>query len=158
MILAMKYYSFFILLAVLACNQQNNQDNQEEPSMKVVNDTINLERTSVNSAPVASYSEKVKDPLNDWKFAVDVYETKATFDFLVKMKYKELEAEDSITIPNFGIEPKVEIRKGDKEQSCIIGFLDKNKEFKSYKLVQITNKQLKISTLRHYARTRYKVK
>jgi len=158
MILAMKYYSFFILLAMFACNQQNNQDNKVEQSIKVVNDTINTERTTVNPEPVASYSEKVKDPLNNWVFAVDVYETKATFNFLVKMKYKELEAEDTLTIPNFGIAPKVEIRKGDKDQSCIIGFMDKNNQFKSYKLVQISNKQLKISTLRHYARTRYKVK
>lgn len=155
---AMKYYSCFILLAMFACNQQNNQENKESPSIKVVNDTVNTERTAVKSAAVASYSEKVKDPLNDWAFAVDVYETKATFNYLVKMKYKELEAEDTLTVPNFGIQPKVEVRKGEKEQSCIIGFLDKNDEFKPYKLVQINNQQLKISTLKHYARTRYKVK
>jgi hypothetical protein len=66
--------------------------------------------------------------------------------------------EDTLKIPNFGIMPKVEIQKGEKEQSCIIGFLDKNGVFKEYKLVRIKNEQLKISTLKYYAKTKYKVK
>ena len=154
----MKYISFFFLLTLFACNQNDKNDNSGGQSSGIVNDTIPLERKVVENSPVASFSEKVKDPLNDWRFAVDVYETKSTFDFLVKIKYKELDAEDNIKIPNFGIMPKVELRKGKEEQSCIIGFLDKAGEFKEYKLVQVKNQQLKISTIKHYARTLYKVK
>jgi hypothetical protein len=154
----MKHWSLLILLAAFACKQQSETNGSGGLSEIVVNDTIPLERTKVESGPVAAFSEKVKDPLNDWRFAVELYETKATFEFLVKMKYKELEAEDTLKIPNFGIEPKVEIQNGPDSLSCILGFLDKKGEFKSYKLVQVKNRQLKISTLRHYARTRYKVK
>lgn len=152
----MKYYSLFLLLTLFACNQNTkNKDGQESG---IVNDTIPAERKVVENSPVASFSEKVKDPLNDWRFSVDVYETKSTFDFLVKIKYKELDAEDNVKIPNFGIMPKVEVRKGKEELSCIIGFLDKTGEFKEYKLVQVKNQELKISTIKHYARTLYKVK
>ncbi|NIJ53439.1 hypothetical protein [Dyadobacter arcticus] len=154
----MKHCSLLILLVVFACNQQKNSEQSGDQSMTVVNDTISPIRNKVASGPVASFSEKVKDPLNDWRFAVELYETKATFDFLVKIKYKELDAEDTLKIPNFGIQPKVEIQKGPGEQSCILGFLDKKGVFKEYKMVQVKNQQLKISTLRHYARTRYKVK
>ncbi|MCF0050116.1 hypothetical protein LXM25_08620 [Dyadobacter sp. LJ53] len=153
----MKYRSLFLLLTLFACNQ-NTKNERDADGNEIVNDTIALERKVVENSPVASFSEKVKDPLNDWRFSVDVYETKSTFDFLVKIKYKELDAEDNIKIPNFGIMPKVEVRKGKEEQSCIIGFLDKKGEFKEYKLVQVKNQELKISTIKHYARTLYKVK
>ena len=102
----MKYCYFFILLILVACNGKNESDKSTDQSVTVINDTIPLARTDVESGPVATFSEKVKDPLNDWKFAVEVYETKATFDFLIKMQYKELEVSDTLQVPNFGIMPK----------------------------------------------------
>ncbi|MGN7888945.1 hypothetical protein [Dyadobacter sp. 22481] len=157
----MKHYSFLLFLALLCCNKPKNNDessasNNGDPS-KAINDTIPLTREKVENSPVASYSEKVKDPLNDWRLAVDVYETKQTFKFLMKIEYMAQEAEDTLTIPNFGIMPKVEVRKGPEKESCIVGFLDKQGEFKEYKLIALKNKQLKISTLKYYGRARYRV-
>ncbi|WP_353717767.1 hypothetical protein [Dyadobacter sp. 676] len=157
----MKRYSFLLLLAVLCCNKPKKNDetaatNSDEP-IKAINDTIPLTREKVEKSPVASYSEKVEDELNDWRLAVDVYETKQTFKFLMKIEYMVQEAEDTLTIPNFGIMPKVEIRKGPQKESCIVGFLDKQGEFKEYKLIALKDKQLKISTLKYYGRARYKV-
>lgn len=157
----MKHYSFLLLLALLCCNKPKNNSettatNSDEPT-KAINDTIPLTREKVEKSPVASYSEKVKDDLNDWRFAVDVYETPQTFKFLMKIEYMVQEAEDTLTIPNFGIMPKVEVRKGPDENSCIVGFLDKQGEFKDYKLIALKEKQLKISTLKYYGRARYKV-
>lgn len=157
----MKHYSFLLLLALLCCKKPKNNDessatNGGDPT-KAINDTIPLTREKVENSPVASYSEKVKDPLNDWRFAVDIYETPQTFKFLMKIEYMVQEAEDTLTIPNFGIMPKVEIRKGPEENSCIVGFLDKQGEFKDYKLIALKEKQLKISTLKYYGRARYRV-
>jgi hypothetical protein len=156
----MKHYSFLLLLALLCCNKpeknSENTTNGDEPE-RAINDTIPLTREKVENSPVASYSEKVKDELNDWRLAVDIYETKETFKFLMKIEYMVQEAEDTLTIPNFGIMPKVEVRKGPEKESCIVGFLDKQGEFKEYKLIALKEKQLKISTLKYYARARYKV-
>lgn len=157
----MKHYSFLLLLALLCCKKPKNNDessatNGGDPT-KAINDTIPLTREKVENSPVASYSEKVKDPLNDWRFALDIYETPQTFKFLMKIEYMVQEAEDTLTIPNFGIMPKVEIRKGLEENSCIVGFLDKQGEFKDYKLIALKEKQLKISTLKYYGRARYRV-
>ena len=155
----MKYSTLFLFLVLMiACNRQEGSDQSKSDPDKAINDTIPLTRNQVQSGPVAAFSEKVEDPLNDWKFAVEVYETKSTFDFLIKMTYMAMDVQDTLKIPNFGITPKVEIQKGPKERSCIIGFLDKTGAFKEYKLVEIKNNQLKISTLKYYARTRYKVK
>ena len=158
---SMKHYSFLLLLALMCCNKPKNNNetaasNGGDPT-KAINDTIPLTRDKVENSPIASYSEKVKDPLNDWRLAVDIYETKETFKFLMKIEYMVQEAEDTLTIPNFGIMPKVEIRKGPEKESCIVGFLDKQGEFKEYKLIALKEKQLKISTLKYYARARYKV-
>ncbi len=157
----MKHYSFLLLLALLCCNKPKNNNesaatNDGDPT-KAINDTIPLTREKVENSPIASYSEKVKDDLNDWRLAVDVYETKQTFKFLMKIEYMAQEAEDTLTIPNFGIMPKVEVRKGREKESCIVGFLDKQGEFKEYKLIALKEKQLKISTLKYYGRARYKV-
>lgn len=152
----MKYFAFLFLLAA-ACSQQEKPDQAGNGTETVVNDTIPEMREDVASSAVASYSEKVEDPLNDWKFAVEVYETPATFRFLIKIRYMEVEGEDTLKVPNFGIMPKVQLKKGAEDRSCIVGFLDKNGIFKEQKLVAVKNNQLKISTLRHYARTRYKV-
>ena len=154
----MKHYYFLLLLVAFGCKQNTQSDKSEPGEAKVVNDTIPALREKVASGPVASYSEKVKDPLNDWRFAVDIYETEQTFKYLMKIEYMVQNAEDTLTLPNFGIMPKVEIRKGAEENSCIVGFLDKKGDFKEYKSVALKNKQLKIKTLKYYARTRYKVK
>lgn len=112
---------------------------------------ISQTRDKVDDKPVATYSTPVKDALNVWNFKVNVLQTKNTFDFLVKMQYKEMEESDTLTIPDFGIEPVVQIRKGPSAYSCIIGFQDKEHQFREYKLLEGKGDKLKITTLQHYA-------
>jgi hypothetical protein len=139
-----------ILVLTAAC-QANNTTTKDQPATVVIsNDTIPETRSKPNPAPVADYNEAVKDDLNNWKFAVSAYETPLTFRFILRIQYKELRISDSLKIPNFGIQPKVEIRKGKEPLSCIIGFLDKKGQFKEYKKVAIRNEQLKFTTLNSY--------
>jgi hypothetical protein len=140
-----------VLLSVTACNNNTPvNDNASNEKIIINHDTVAETRTTVNTKPVATYSEKVEDALNDWKFAVDVFETKLTFHYLVKVRYEETFANDTLKIPNYGAQPTIEIHKGNDKYSCIIGFLDKNKTFKEYKLVAAKNGQLQIKTLKHY--------
>ena len=150
----MKYCSFLIPLVLLSCNQ--NKPAKE--SGGIVNDTIPQVRQMVKTQPIASYSEKTKDKLNNWRFAVDLYETSETFKFIAKIEYETLNTADTITIPNFGIQPVVEVQKGEEPLSCIIGFQDKKGAFMKYKEVSVKNKQLKIATIQRYARTRFRKK
>jgi ABC-type enterochelin transport system substrate-binding protein len=144
-----------------SCQNQKSDENhtaQQMPESIVVNDTIPTTRIDVNPKAVASHHEKVNDPLNDWRFAIDLYETPHTFDYLLTIEYKSLHEKDTIHIPNFGIQPKVVIQKGEVPLSCIIGFHDKIGVFMPYKKIAVTGGQLKITTVRSYSRTRYKMK
>src|SRR6478609_6509427 len=140
----------FILLA--ACNQSDSTNDAipKDSTIVVSADTIPEIRSTIKSNPVATYSEPIKDELNDWKFAVSIFETKRTFHYTIRIQAKEVRVSDSLNIPNFGIEPKVELRKGKEPLSCIIGFRDKKNEFKEYRLVSFKNDQLHFKTLNNY--------
>jgi hypothetical protein len=112
-------------------------------------------RQQVKTEPVAEYKEKTDNPLNDWYFSVKLYETPKTFQYLVKLKYEELEGDDTLTLPDFGTEPKPVIQKGNDKYSCIIGFMDNHNQFREYKKVYVKNNELKITALKHYTVASY---
>jgi hypothetical protein len=154
----MKKLILLVLVATTACKQQKDKQPGSDTTGTVVitNDTIPATRTVVNEAPVASYSQPVPDELNNWQFAVQVYETKRTFHFILRMQYKELRITDSLNIPNFGIQPVVELKKGPEPFSCIIGFRDKKGVFKEYKKAYVSKEKFKFTTLNHYYIASYK--
>lgn len=158
----MKLLLFFSLLIMCSsCGSENNTtaENTTKDSVVVVKkETVPEIRENVNTKPVASFSKKVPDELNDWKFSVNIYETRETFHYLMKMQYMELRAEDTLKIPNFGITPKIEIKAGKDPYSCIIGFLDKQNVFKEYKLVTAKDGNLSVKILHRYAAVAYEVK
>lgn len=118
--------------------------------------TIPATRETVKTEPVAEYRIRTENPLNDWYFSVKLYETPQTFKYLIKLKYEELEGDDTLILPNFGTEPKPAIHKGgDEKYSCIIGFLDKQGLFREYKKVYVKNDQLKITAIKRYTVAQY---
>ena len=150
----------FSLWIYAACNTPATTGNDpKDTTVVIAADTVAQTRTKINTSPAASYTEKVPDELNDWKFEVSLYESPKTFQYTLRVRYKELRITDSLQVPDLGILPEVAIHKGKEPLSCIIGFLDKKDEFKEYKLVRIKNDQLKISTINHYyvGRTRKRV-
>ena len=145
-------FYFFIAILFFACNTTaNNTDTEQKKDSVIINvDTVSEVRTNISTKPVASYHEKINDELNDWAFDIKVYETKQTFYFLMKVKYEEMDGIDTLKIPNIGIHPTIEIRKADEKYACIVGFYDKQKEFKEYKKVSFKNGALQIKTIGHY--------
>lgn len=107
-------------------------------------------RTSVNAEPVAEYQEKTDNPLNDWYFSVKLYETPKTFQYVMKLKYEELEGDDTLYLPDVGTMPKPVIQKGADKFSCIVGFMDNHNQFREYKKVYVKYDQLKVTSLKHY--------
>jgi hypothetical protein len=109
-------------------------------------------RKQIKKDAVVEYKEKTDDPLNDWYFSVRLYETEKTFDYVLKMQFEEIRGQDTLVLPNFGIEPKPELRKGKDKYSCIIGFIDRENKFREYKLVYVKDGiKLKLTTLNHYS-------
>lgn len=145
---------FSAIISVAACNSTNNKElqsvNVEDTSTYITNDTISNYRKTINPKPVASFSKNIPDELNKWVFSIDVYETKETFKYLMRIKYKELAVTDSLRIPNFGMLPKVVLQNGKEPLSCIIGFADKKGDFKEYRKAFIDNDKLRIVSLKSY--------
>ena len=114
---------------------------------------MDLKRSDPKTAPVAQHEEKVKNDLNNWVFAVKLYETEKRFTYKLALQYEEVSGEDEITFPNLGAEPKPQIKKGSGEYECIIGFLDQQGAFREYKKVHVVDGNLKVTTLKSYAIT-----
>lgn len=148
------FYLLWILCFYTGCQQSTNNNESKKGNQippKPISTLIPEYRGSVNTKAVAQYSEKIDNPLNDWYFSVMLYETPKTFQYLIKLKYEEIRGEDTLKLPNFGISPKPVIQKGKEKYSCIIGFLDKNNQFREYKKVYVKGNHLKITALKHYA-------
>lgn len=155
-----QYFVSALLLCVMftACNLSGKDaastDEAIADSTQAPPETaLSLIREQVDTKPVAQYSTKVADDLNDWYFKVQLYQTTQRYAFRVFMQYQEVTGEDVINIPNLGTEPKVELRPGSKKYSCIIGFLDKEGTFREYKEVSVQNESLKMTTLKSYTVT-----
>lgn len=133
-----KYVWVFIIILMIGCGEKNNN-------------VIPVIREKVNKQPVAAYIIPMGDPKLDRKFGVEIFETPSTFKFMLMMYYDGTEEHDTLKIPDIGIWPVIEVKPGADTLSCIIGFLDKEKVFREYKMLSATNNQLRLTTLKKYS-------
>jgi hypothetical protein len=146
----MKYCTLFLVLLLYACSQNSKQPHQKASDIFTTNDTIPVIRQHVNKSPVAFYIIPINNPLLKQYFGVKVYETSLTFQYLLRMQYEGLIEIDTLKLPNFGTWPIVQVKKGPEKMSCIIGFLDKKKQFKEYKKLIAEDHKLRLLVLRRY--------
>jgi len=136
---ASKYLLFLLIILIGSCADNKND--------------IAEKRENVNKDPVASYVIPMGDPKLDRKFGVQIFETPFTFKYLLMMFHDGTEQQDTLYIPNIGISPVIQIKPGNDTLSCVIGFLDKEKVFREYKILTGTNDQLRLKTLKKYSLT-----
>lgn len=154
-------FVLFSLLLFSACHSSNGDQRAPGKDTLLV-DAANPQlpplrqnpefRAQVKKEPVAEYKEKTGDPLNNGDFFVRLYQTQKTMYYRAEIGFEGLPGEDTIKLPDLGVEPHPMLQKGKDRYSCIIGFLDNDHQFRELKLVFVTDrgKQLKITTLRHW--------
>jgi len=71
------------------------------------------------------------------------------------MHYEAIEKTDTLKIPNFGVWPEIKVIKGPDKISCVIGFLDKKKTFRPYKMLTAKGNTMKLILLKKYYTGRY---
>jgi hypothetical protein len=148
----MKYTLLIFVLLIHSCAGNDKQKSKTESSSTyITNDTIPEVRKQVSKSPVASYMIPINNPILKRYFGVKVYETPLTFQFLLKMQYEGMIETDTLKIPNFGTWPIVQVKKGPGKLSCIIGFLDKDKKFREYKMLTAKGDKLKLKVLKSYS-------
>ena len=144
------------LLLLIACGQGNknalakNDTASSSTASALRPENVPLDRDSVQKEPVAEYKVRTENPLNEWYFQVRLYETPKTFHYLIKLEYEVIQGKDTLKLPNFGMMPKPVIKEGPDKYSCIIGFLDKDNQFREYKKVYVKGNTLKIEAIKHY--------
>jgi len=94
----------FVIIAAmffLSCN--TNTANNLQPGDSVVYTTgrVSEIRKTINPNAVKTYSETIKSFETTDEFKVSLFETKQTFKYLIKISYKNLDAEDTLNVPNF---------------------------------------------------------
>ena len=146
----MKLLFFLSFILSISCNDLSNTEEKKATNVAVKPIVPEL-RETVKMSPVAEYREKTENPLNDWYFSVQLFETRKTFHYLIKLQYEEIRGTDTLKLPNFGISPQPAIEKGNEKYSCIIGFLDKDKKFREYKKVYVKENRLIITAIKHYS-------
>ncbi|HLD54486.1 MAG TPA: hypothetical protein VJA82_14350 [Sediminibacterium sp.] len=155
-------FYLFVSLVLVCCN------NTESDQLKSTTDTISVKQISISEDranpeknPIAVYAVPVDDGmgnLNNWKFAVNIYETTKTFNYKVNVQYKEIRSTEIIQIPNFNTMPAVSIKPGKSGLDCMIGFNDSKGLFKEYIQVSVKNEQLKVKKVNSYAVRSYQRK
>ncbi|HET6256275.1 MAG TPA: hypothetical protein VFE32_19520 [Puia sp.] len=108
-------------------------------------------RARVSTKPVAEYHEKTGQAEGD--FAVRLYQTSKTMYYRADVEWEGLPGSDTVKLPDLGTEPHPVLQKGTDQYSCVIGFLDNDKQFREIKLVHAKGDQLKITTLKHWVVT-----
>lgn len=147
----------FVFVFFLSACDHTGSSKPSEPISAPASDSDTIkkstypeERKEVSKQAVASYKEKLDNPLNEWYFSVQLFETPKSFHYKMLLQYEEIRGVDTLKLPNFGLEPKPEIRKGPDPFSCIVGFLDKEGKFRAYKKVYVVNGGLKVTTIKRY--------
>ena len=129
----------FVVIATVmlaACAEKNTNSN--EPFVK--------ERATVNPAPVKEYVAGADTA----KFKVQLFEQKESLNYEVKFSFKEAASEKIITLPNMGIMPKPDLKKGADDLTCIIGFYDADSVFMEYRQIKVENGTLGYKHLKEY--------
>lgn len=144
------FYVAPAIFFILSCNTNNNSSAVND-SVVYNYEKISAERSAVNPHPVKIYAETIKSFETTDEFKVSLFETKETFHYLIKIQYKSLSEEDTLRVPDFGVQPAVEIKRGDTRPSCIVGFYDEKKQFRESKLIYFDDNKLKVKVLKHYA-------
>jgi len=154
----MKYYFLLIITWMSSCNNHSTSTvkSAHDTTVYITTDTVPEVRKVVSKKAVASYLVSVNDPKLERTFGVAIYETASTFEYVMRMHYEAIEETDTLKIPNFGIWPEIKVIKGPEKISCVIGFLDKKKIFKPYKMVTAKGNQMKLVVLKNYYTGRYR--
>lgn len=151
----------FISIGLVSCQQTTSNEPTKTDTIRIKPASISEDRTNPSKKPIATYSVPVDDGmgnLNNWKFAVNIYETSKTFAYKINFQYKEIKSTEIIQIPNFNMMPVVSIKPGKSALDCMIGFNDAKGLFKDYIQVNVKNEQLKVKKVNSYAVRAYQRK
>ena len=153
----MRFLPLFALLAISGFHCKNNSSSEKKeetfrPAEEQPAPAISPDRTNVRKAPAAQYAEELP---GGFQYKAELYETPKTFSYFLKLKYQEFTAEDTVTLPDFGIMPEPVLKKGEGKNVILLGFKDKKGEFREYKTITASDDKISVKTSKYYTVTKY---
>ncbi len=128
-----------VVLAAIAFAACNAKPESNQPYVE--------ERATVSTEPVKTYAYTGADSA---QFKVQLFEQKKSLNYEIKFSYKDASSEKIITLPNMGIMPKPDLKKGADDLTCIIGFYDADSVFMEYRQIKVENGTLGYKHLKEY--------
>ncbi len=128
-----------VVLAVIVFAACNSKPESNQPYV--------AERATVSAEPVKTYAYTGADSA---QFKVQLFEQKKSLNYEIKFSYKDVASEKIITLPNLGIMPKPELKKGADDLTCIIGFYDADSVFMEYRQIKVDKGVLGYKHLKEY--------
>ncbi len=139
------------------CNQTGKEQNKKSEN-KTSQSAIPEDRPKAKSKkekvdlnkPVATYQANMEDEVTNNDFTVQVYPTENPKTFKVDIQFGGNKAQDKADFPPPQYFDKISLKKGDKPNSCILGFIGKKGKFNELKEIVCTTTSIKINTLKAY--------
>ena len=133
------YRKKFVIAAILAFAACKAKPETNQPYV--------AERAVVRTEPVKEYSFMSADSA---RFIVQLLEQKKSLNYEIKFSYKDASGEKIITLPNLGIMPKPDLKKGADDLTCIVGFYDADSVFMEFRQIKVHNGMLGYKHLKEY--------
>ncbi len=100
--------------------------------------------------PVAVFSANKADEVTNNDFIVRVFPTEDPQEFKVEIQFGNNKAQDKVNFPPPKYMKKVVLKKGSRENTCILGFMGNEGKFNEMKEIVCTTTTIKINALKAY--------
>jgi hypothetical protein len=141
-----------ICMVVFCCCKENKAPKNAWDAIDAAS-KVSETRAKVDTNSTAEYKERIKEMPDEEYFAVQLFETPKTFEYVIKMAYGGMKTNGTLIFPNMGIAPKPVLKKGSEPYSCEIGFMDNKNTYREFKLVYNSKTEMGMRTLKRYAVT-----
>lgn len=142
----------FILCWMEACNQTNSSSKKKEKTVNHNEQNIPKHKAIAvdTTKPVATFEENMQDQVTDNDFIVKVFPAAADDKFKIDIQYGGNTASDEFDMLPPEYYKKIALIKGDDNNECILGFIDKDGKFNKMKLITGSGTSISIKTLKAY--------
>lgn len=147
-----KYWLVIFVVLFAACQSETHRNSRnKDSSQERIKQQDQPKKQNTNTGKLAAtFRLNMDDAVTNNDFIVNVYPENKTSQYKLVIQYGGNYAQDVVDFPPEKFIQKIELRKGNTNSECILGFIDNNGDFREMKLISCTTTQIKIKSLKAY--------